>query len=406
MSFSFTETSFKRNITIHFLTATYNICNVALYLESPNEFPEHYGILENGVPITHRLSEFSKDNGLQIAAFTAIVLFDLALFYSNQVSYSKHIDGVLPQAEIQDYDEESQLTQPPKKKDPSRFDLGMSITSGLFKATVGSLSLAAFLKNDPVKAGPAWAWSISGFCFLGNFFAQFSIFAKELVQKYNINLSHNKRWALAHFLTICYNIPNAALYFNTGDEFLRHIKLIDHRLITGEDWWDYGLVGFLGLSSIFLLISTQRSYSKKIADIFKSHDEETDAEVPRIEYSCTDIFYNAMAGFFKFESRWSTGYKAAINYLALVSTIFSFTEKAINNHAGTVTLSFALSSLCILGNLYAQYSILVPELSEKQKFENTLEPKVSRPRFFGLFSETVVREPIGLSLQTSSTFYV
>lgn len=378
-SFSFTDTPKKRKMFATILAAMFTTMNVALYFQSSNEFPEHIGLTN------HRLSEFNKDNTGQLILFSFICFFCALLGYSNQKSYSYHINKTLPKPNDQ---RRSLListklleTEEDRPPNPTRFDLTQAAISSAFKAVVASTSLAALLKNT---AGSFWAIAVSVLCAPGNFVAQFAIFAAPLLKTYNIPLGYKTRWFFAHLLTWFYNVPNTALYFNAGDVFLRLINVLKNRLIEGQTAWEYGLLSFLVISSAFLLFSTQRSYSKKIANIFTDPNKENTIDISHFENNSWRNVWDKLTPFFQFDSCYTAVYKAIINYISLVATLFSFTK-----HLG---ISFTLSSICLIGNLYAQFSILKPERSRQQIIDDHLEPKKSIPCCFGLFNKVVRQE--------------
>lgn len=350
------DTNKKRLFFIHLLTAMYNFSNSALYYESPNEFGQHYGLID------HRLSEFSKDTPAQFSLYSAILFFVAVLAYSNQKSYAFHIEKATgKQNRALRYEEMPLLYSPKPAPKPSKFDLATSLVSSLYKASVAASSLAALLKNT---MGPEWAIGASIVCSPGNFAAQFAIFAAPIVKKYNLHI-RNKwlRWGLVHALTLFYNIPNAALYFNAGDEFLHHIKLLDHRLIDHREHWEYLPLVFLIAGTGFLLFSTQRSYSKKIADIFTDPLQDQHSVDSQNENDRWNMLRNKAQPFFQFEARVTSFYKAVITYISLVGALYTFTD--------SFAAGFVFSTLCFSGNLYAQYSILKPEPSPLEK-ENAL----------------------------------
>jgi len=378
--FSCIDNTTKRLFLIHLLTLMYNISNMGLYIESPNEFGEHYGL------INHHLSEFNKDNTGQIILFSTIIFFTVILGYSNQKSYAYHINKALSKNDhSEDAESHPLIYQHEPESQPSKFDLVTSLLSGLYKATVASSSLAALLKNT---LGSGSAIGASVLCGPGNFMAQFAVFAAPLAKKYHWHISYKRRWLLAHFLTLCYNIPNVALYFNAGDEFLQHIGVLKHRLIDHQENWDYILLALLAVGSVFLFLSTQRSYAQKVANIFTDTEQELDSYNAQTEYGCCVSILDKLHCFFVVESRVTAVYKAAINYISLVAALYSFSQQLV--------VSFVLASLCMPGNLYAQFSILKPEQSRLQKENEQLEPVQWQRYGCGLFSRRTVLQPIGL----------
>ena len=380
----------KRLILIHTLTLMYNLSNMGLYIESPNEFGEHYGLID------HRLSQFGKDNAGQIVLFSTIVFFTLVLGYSNQKSYSYHIDRALGKSRPSfDLERHPLIDEPKAKNGSGKLTFATSLISGFYKATVASSSLAAFLKNT---AGATSAIAVSAICAPGNFMAQFAIFAAPLDKKYHWHLSYKKRWFFAHLLTFFYNIPNVALYFNAGDEFLHHIGVLDHRLIDHEENWEYLPLVLLVVGSLFLFMSTQRSYSQKIADFFTDPDKELDSNNSQSENGWWQRTMDKLQPFFAVESRVSAVYKAVINYISLVAVLYSFTSQLV--------VSFVLASLCIPGNLFAQFSILKPGRSHLEKENEQLESVRSERYNCGIFSNPVAEPLVGLSLQNQVIFDV
>lgn len=358
----------RRDAQIALLTLMYNLSNIALYIESPNEFGEHYGLID------HRLSDWDQDDSLQKALFLGILFCSFVfLGVSNQKSYHKHISKLPPEKfpilmkffpeQLDDnYLQSYPLLQEPESSTPppSKVFVFISFMGALYKTTTSSASLAALVKPWNETAGISLG-VITG---LGNFVAQFAIFAEPFVKKYNIHISNHYycRTILSHTLTLLYNLPNAALYFNVGDEFLHHINVIDHRLSVGIAGWEYFLFGSLIVSSVFLLISTQRSYASKIANVFTDSEKEP-PETTYNEYSQLEKIKDKLTPFINFEACYTSAYKAAINYISLLATMYSFTN--------TRWAGFLVATLCAPGNLTAMFSILKPELSKKQQLECT-----------------------------------
>lgn len=335
----------RRNVWICVLAFMYNASNVALYFESPNLFLEHYF-----GPTRHPLTDFSDDDAGEIAGFVGIILFCIPLAISNQSGYKKHI-GNLNVFRIDDaaYEDRTAypLLSPPEKPQSSKFAFFIAGVGALYKAGVGSSSLAAFLHSN--FNNPAFAISSAVITGIGNFFAQFAILDTEF--KYPLSNPLSLRTIAVHLLTALYNIPNAFLYFNAGDAFLKNIDVLDHRLIDGSEWWEKGLLALLGVSSAFLFISTQRSYSQKLLEKVID-DKEQEPESP----SCCDPLIEKLKLFIPIEATYTAIYKAAINYVAFVSAVFDLTK----SYAG----AFILATICLPGNLTAMYSVLAPSRSE------------------------------------------
>jgi len=334
----------------------FNLSNLALYVDSPNGFLEHYGATD------HRLS--SGDTGEKIA-FACILGFAAIQGYCNQQSYSKSIDETLP-----GYQKEEDTDPPLLKR-----DLIAAGISAVYKAAVSSTSFVA-LSKGLFGFGVGASWSLAAICFPGNAFSQFAIFANRFEKKLNWHLSPQWRCGLSHTLAATYNIPNAALYFNAIDAFPKNINLLDHRLSKCDEPWEVAVVTVIGIFTAALLVSTQRSYSKKIADIFTNPEEVSQTEETSDRQTCQDkcrpLIYVA--------SGMTAFYKTAVTSLSLVALIYA----AFNSRDAGATIA----SLCSIGNIIANFSIFKPQ-QQRSDHDEEMGSESSETCCCGLFKTHV-----------------
>ena len=392
--FSFTDTRPKHDFTLLCLTMAYSSSNAGLYFESLNEFPLHYGLID------HPLTQFNKDNSLEVATLTVLSLSTIILGYSNQVGYTHHIEKILPKPILPRHSWiKAKGNNRPKRSNAMVIaELTAAIISGLYKTTVASTSFLALSKNF---MGSKWAIITSALFAPGNFMAQFAVLIAPLVKDHHLlQLSNRLCWLLAHSSTLFYNAVNCALYFNSGDDFLHRINILDHRLTEGSALWELLLVGGLILSSVFLFISTQRSYSKKVANVFQKHGQKP--ILTQSENKFNDKYLNKLAPFFLFESAYTTLYKSFINYISLVASVFDLLP--LFSIPTNLSLLFILCSPAILGNLYAQFAVLQPDPSSEQALKNRLLLQKT-PCFFGLFYQWQRQQPgvLGPAKSTNSS---
>jgi len=361
------STASGRWLLIHTLTLMYNLSNLALYFESSNEFPEHMGWLDQ------RLSESSV--GYQVGFFSIILICLSFLACSNQPAYFKTISDLRPSS--RNKADESTLEKILKKR-----DLVVPGIGATFKGLVSSTSLLARL-NSP------FGWTIAAICLPGNVLAQFSVFAKPFVEKLNWHWPFWPRWIIANFLALSYNIPNVALYFNTGDEFLEHVGVIDHRLTEGDTAWEHSLVALLVFFSLVMLISQQPTFSGSIADL------ATNPNKTKEEKGCNMNFYNRYKHSYLgtyIAPGITAFYRTIITSLSLLADLYVPT--------GSWVVGTAVASICFPGNAIAQFSILKPSKQHKG-YETIGGSEKERSRCFGLFGEKVSGDYININLPES-----
>ena len=355
----------------HILTAMFNISNLALYTNSPDEFLNHYGTIN---------SRLSEGDGLEKFGFGVILLFVVILGYTNQKTFFKRIDRILPnyqEGERDDTDQESLTNR-------EKCDLVLISISAIYKGLVASSSLLALLKTKSTSAG----WSIASICLLGNILSQFAILAKkEVTKKLDLHLSYWPRWITVHLLTLTYNLPNTALYFNAADAFLEHIDVLDHRLSKGSDAWEQGLVAMIWIFSAVLLISTQRAYAKEVADVFTNSKENISNEEP--QYG--QYYHDKCRVGILIETYITSFYKSANNGLSLLSLVYAATNSLVGA---------TLISVCFLGGGFlAQYSIFKPNQHKQSADYEELASEASRPWCCGWFKTGGAKGDVEVSLR-------
>jgi hypothetical protein len=249
-------TSIGTSPTFHQTTTLfYNLMTVALYFNSIDEFPQH-AQNENGSHwLGGRISkEMGGNSGLQ-TAFAWLLLFCLALLYSNQITFPKRVKKLLSF----EPDEPDQNTS--KRKTLIFF----ALISAIFKALTTSSSLYALLVNIISDAsnnttGFYGGITLTAACLPGNFFAQFSVFLEYFHNDKSIKKGAH---ILSHYFALSYAISNAALYFNAYDAAPSHIGWTDHRLTTPKTTGDYiALATGILLSLIFLASTWARFYER------------------------------------------------------------------------------------------------------------------------------------------------
>ncbi len=71
-----------------------------------------------------------------------------------------------------------------------------------------------------------------------------------------------------HTLTTMFNAGNVPLYFNSADNFLWHLGVMDRQLTNVRDDWQYYCVIPLATLCFFMLISNHQAYYKNIKKLF------------------------------------------------------------------------------------------------------------------------------------------
>jgi len=322
-----------RKFLIETSTLMFNISNLALYIDSPNSFLEHYCLSGNTCHYDHRFTEGST--GERIAFWIPITLFSFGLAISNQKAYRKTIDKLQKHPVYPDPDESTT---------PARWETGLEVFSGFGKAIITSSSLLALSKT---LFGTAAGLTIAIICTPGNFAAQYAILNAPFRTEARWKNSYRTANLIAHLFTFFYNLANTALYFNAGDAFLKNIGELDHRLTsclreesahTCSGDFEVGLVTLLGFFSVVLLASTQRAYSSKIRRIFT--DETADENT-----NCHTLF--------QIDAVISSFYKALITGLSLTVVMNAITQ--------SIPASGIIAGALFAGNWIAQYSVFRPK---------------------------------------------
>jgi len=355
------------------LAPTATISTYTTYLNSPDEFPEHIGLIEG------RLS-----TGDHWGWFYGLILpFSIFMLIPAFVTFVEVIDKLFQNFQTPNAtDNNRQNSQEQKSYGCCEFIsdvgsllfLGLCLFSALYKALVRSSSFMALLKQVFNLSIPVS--SILALPALGSFFSDFALnissisFAKErfkaccpLVSKNNLTrgipILSFVFWIARHLLTLCYNLPNTALYFNAFTAFLKSIDLRDHRLGgEGSAWWEYALLTIPIAGSVVMAIATQLSYEKKLQDISAKQVKEDALDdsqkiCPKL---CTFVTAHAAL------------YKAFTNSLSLISLTYSITKQLRPDMSKAIlrTIGSVFAILCCTGTLLTQYSILKFDLPKKE----------------------------------------
>jgi len=225
----------------------------------------------------------------------------------------------------------------------------LAVTASIYKAIAASTSFVAFAKtrfNITSGWGIGVTWASAVICLFGNAPSQYAIFAIPYEQLDWEIKSSKRKCAVAHLATLLYNIPNAALYFNAVDVFLKNIHALDHRLTEGSEAWELGLVGVIGFFSIVLLLTTQHTYAKKVAEIFTKKEENPQSENTTCMSSSLKTLNYIGSGLTAF-------YKTTGTSLSLIALSYTATN--------SLTFGISIAAICYIGNLIAQFSIFKPE---------------------------------------------
>lgn len=326
-----------------------NLPNCALYFQSGINFPSHFNISDQ------RLRPLNNDTTAETVVFYFILAGSVLLFYSNQRSYFWRI-GQWVDRKSNVLAERSALivNEGRRKAKPTRctkFNLFIDALSALYKAITASLSLAAFLKEYLEKP----LWILCSFCLCGNFLSQLAIFLEPTVQHLQRNWHQRTVYWVSHLMTLLYNLPNTALYFNTGNRFLWDLEIIDHRLTNGTERWEKFCICFLYLNSVMLFLSTQRSYSSKTMDIFRQPQSKKNPS--QYWHQCTAWLQEK--GVTNAEAIYSGSYKAAINYLSIAAALYSF-------EVG-LPVSLGVGAICLPGILLGNITVFKPQPSPEKE---------------------------------------
>ncbi|MCH9743547.1 MAG: hypothetical protein K0U29_01320 [Gammaproteobacteria bacterium] len=205
-----------------------------------------------------------KSNLWALGPLATLGFFCAELFYLNQCTFPKRIEKMF------DYYDVIEPTD-------SQNHFKHATVTSLFKAITTSTSLYALQSNIFSKAAGdevGFYMAIGGttLFFLGNFFAQFSVFLEHFTSKERVGIFSNWPKAFSHYFALGYAVSNAALYFNAFDAAPAHMGLIKNRLTDPETDTEYVALAFGIFMSTCFAYATWRRFQERIYNLISKNN--------------------------------------------------------------------------------------------------------------------------------------
>ncbi len=350
----------------HFSTACYSLANVVLYFNAGNNFPKDAGW------INHHLTDVRE--GWEIMPVIFLSLSSGFLLIGNYRAYLPEIGKL--------FSEDSGETN--STQAPSRLKKTCSSTitywSDGYKTLITASSLFTFTQGAFFFFGqyafiPAIIFSLMSFP--GNFFAQYSILIQKIDAKIKIPFcNENNRHKIAIALAAFYTINQAALYFNSPDEFFQHVHIAtDEKFFFNYHLSSFKNVGagfgvvIFAIFSLILGYSNQTSYQGRIEKCIKETMGQDEEPVERGQEHSLQVIDEETglisskkppARLHMLASITSACYKS----LVPCSSFFAFAVGGIQPGSALI-----IAIILLVGNIISQYAIFSGNKERRSEIE-------------------------------------
>ncbi len=208
----------QETVISHIPAFVYNIETVLLYFFSANNFLKHLAEAEhlpdwitNTPSLDHKITDFAVLER-DIPLFAIICILSTVLFFANQRSAPARFKSLVGWQDGE------------KKGERGNWFLAESVLAALWKTTITSTSLLAFLASTIPYLGFTGAAIITGLAFPGSLLAQSTNFLEPYFRKlFSCDMPNYIKMPLTIYLNLGATASYSALYFNSSNLALYRI---------------------------------------------------------------------------------------------------------------------------------------------------------------------------------------